>query len=1111
MTLGTVLAFLCLVPEPAGLLAATIITVTNANDSGAGSLRDAINAANTSTPPVTIQFAIPPTNSVTVKTISLYSALPSLASSIVIDGYTQPGASPNTLTNGDNAVLLIQLSPYCGEGCYYGQGLTITGTASTVRGLVINEFHGGGILVEDSGSNNVIEGNFIGTDPTGTYALGNGFYEVAGVEVDGCSNTVGGAAFGARNVVSGNTADGIDIYGDSNTVLGNFIGTDVTGTNALGNGVTGVYLGGSSNAVGGANAGAGNVVSGNYGDGVDVYGNSNTVLGNFIGTDATGANVIGNGGGDELRFAPVRPSQIGDGGGEAVGVLVSADHNVISNNVISGNGIGIYIDGVGASADFNVVQGNRIGTDVTGTLILSNSLSGVFIDGELGEGEGEAFSNLVGGVAVGEYNIIAGSGSNGVVVVGASAMGNAVLGNSIFSNAALGIDLGDDGVTTNDACDPDVGPNQLQNFPVLLLAAASSSSLTISGSLNSVGSTLYRLEFFANSACNPSGYGEGETFIGSTNVTTQPSTNCSVEFGVTFPVSGLTTNDVITATATDPFWNTSEFSPCLRVTSANHSPVAICRNVTVTADANCQASVTANQVNNGSYDPDNDPITLSFSPPGPYSVGVRSVTLIVVDSSGASNTCSATITVLDQTPPTIACPPTKIVNADAGKCSASNVNLGTPTVSDNCGVAGITGNAPASFPVGTNTVTWTVTDVHGNTNSCQQLVIVNDNQPPAITCPAPVTVPCASAVPAPDTSLVTAADNCGTVTVSFINDVITNRTCANRFTVIRTYRATDSAHNSSTCQQTITVNDTAPPTITCPADVTTNTDVGQCFASGVALGSPAVSDDCGGAVTVTNGAPGTFAQGTNLVVWTATDACGNSSTCTQNVIVIDNEPPTIICPASITVTGTIGTASTVVTFTTPTATDNCSTNVSVVSSPASGSHFPFGTNTVTSTAVDRSGNSNSCAFSVTVIPPAGPDLSGFWTATTAFRLNRNNYIFGAFQVINQGTELASNSLLRVYRSTSSSSTNGTVARLFKTFRIPRLDAGQTNPPSVCGIKLPRGVNSTNQFLIAVVDASNKVLESNEGNNMISVQPTNFVPPTIGIGSFMETVHRAKGH
>jgi hypothetical protein len=146
-----------------------------------------------------------------------------------------------------------------------------------------------------------------------------------------------------------------------------------------------------------------------------------------------------------------------------------------------------------------------------------------------------------------------------------------------------------------------------------------------------------------------------------------------------------------------------------------------------------------------------------------------------------------------------------------------------------------------------------------------------------------------------------------------------------------------------------------------------------------------------------------------------------------------------------------------------------------------------------------------------VIPPAGPDLSGFWTATTAFRLNRNNYIFGAFQVINQGTEPASNSLLRVYRSTSSSSTNGPAAGLVKTFHIPRLDPGQTNPPSVFGVKLPRGVSSTNQFLIAVVDASNKVLESNEGNNMISVQPTNFVPPTIGIGSFMETVHRAKGH
>jgi parallel beta-helix repeat protein len=1265
VTLGTVFGLLCPKADSSAQLPSNV--VININDSGPGSLRDAITFANTCGSNVV--FAIPPFDG-TVKTITPSSPLPAITNSFVIDGYTQPGASPNTLTDGDNAVLLIQLSPFCGEGCYSGLGLTIAGTGSTVRGLVVSGFYGAGILVEDTGSNNIIEGNFIGTDVTGTNALGNGFYELAGLEVDGRSNTVGGANAAARNVISGNTADGIDVYGDNNAVLGNFIGTDVTGTNALGNGYTGVYLDGSSNTVGGASAGAGNVVSGNYGDGVDVYGNSNAVLGNFIGTDATGSNVIGSGGDGELRLAPARPNQTEDGGGGAVGVLVRADNNTISNNVISGNGNGIFLDGAGGSADFNVVQGNRIGTDVTGNRILSNYISGIFIDGWSGDGS-EALSNTVGGVAVGEGNIIAGSGSNGVMIVGRGATGNAILGNSIFSNTGLGIDLGGDGVTANDACDPDVGPNQLQNFPVLLLAAASSSSLTVSGSLNSVGSTLYRLEFFANSACNPSGFGEGETFIGWTSVTTRPSSNCSITFGVTFPVSGLTTNDLITATATDPFLNTSEFSQCLRVTSANHPPVAICRNVTVAADANCQAHVTANQVDNGSFDPDGDPITFSLSPPGPYPVGVRSVTLIVVDSSGASNTCSATITVLDQTPPTITCPPTKTVNADSGRCSASNVNLGAPVVSDNCGVARVTSNAPASFPVGTNTVTWTVTDTHGNTNSCQQLVIVLDNQPPTITCPptktvnadsgqcsasnvnlgapvvsdncgvagvtsnapasfpvgtntvtwtvsdvhghtnscrqlvividnqpptiscpAPVTVPCASAVPAPDPSSVTAADNCGTVRVSFVNDVITNQACANRFTVIRTYRATDSAGNSTTCQQiitvndtsapvitsspsnltvecssqvpaaddaavsatdncggpvtithdadvisnqscsnqytisrtyhatdtcgnstsvtqTITVNDTTPPTISCPVDVTTNTDVGQYFASGVALGSPAVADNCGGAVTVTNDAPGTFPNGTNLVVWTATDACGNFSSCTQNVIVIDNEPPTITCPVSITVTGALGTVSNAVTYAGLTATDNCTGDVSLVSTPRSGSFFRYGTTNVTCTATDSSGNSNSCTFSVTVDRPLGPDLTGFWLATTAFSLNRNNYIFGAFQVVNQGTAPASNSVLRLYRSTSSS-TNSTAAHVIKTFRIPRLDAGQTNPPSICGVKLPRGVSSTNQLLIAVADANNKVLETDEENNLIVTSPpTNFVPQSAAVARFYKTVRQAK--
>ncbi|MCA1634493.1 MAG: DUF11 domain-containing protein, partial [Acidobacteria bacterium] len=169
--------------------------------------------------------------------------------------------------------------------------------------------------------------------------------------------------------------------------------------------------------------------------------------------------------------------------------------------------------------------------------------------------------NVFGGTAAGTANTIAFNGGAGAIV--ASGTGNAFPGNQIFSNAALGIDLGNDGVTANDANDADTGANNLQNFPLLTLASTAGGNTTVTGTLNSTASTTFRVEFFSNAACDASGNGEGRTFLGFQNVTTDGAGNATVN--ATLPA--VTVGEVVTATATDPANNTSEFSACQVVTA----------------------------------------------------------------------------------------------------------------------------------------------------------------------------------------------------------------------------------------------------------------------------------------------------------------------------------------------------------------------------------------------------------------------------------------------------------------------------------------------------------------------------------------------------------------
>jgi len=494
----------CFLTLSGNTLAATF-TVTNTNDLGFGSLRQAILDANASPGADQIVFNIPGPG---VHTITPLSALPALTddAGATIDGYTQPGSSPNTLVIGDNAVLLIELTggAFAGGFC-----VTLRSSSNRIRGIVVNGCGSGtgfvGIAIED-GSNNVVSGCYIGTDAAGSIAKQN----IGGIFIDGgdlnppgapARTTIGGTSPSERNLISGNFGVGILIgQGSSDTlVVGNYVGTDATGGKIVAN-ASGVQVNVSQRStIGGTTMGSGNLVSGNFGSGVLILSAGQTIIqGNRIGTDATGSFRIPNGTGVQI--------QVGTAG------IVVGGNTAAAGNVISGNafyGLRIFRP-LGAP----LVAGNLIGTDVSGTAPLGNARDGVLML------SGSTVDSVGGSVA---GNVIAFNGGAGVAV-GADlddrSSGNRISGNSIHDNGSLGIDLGSDGVTANDPGDGDTGPNNLQNFPVLFSALSDGVSTEVRGSLNSSPATSFTIEFFANPACDASGFGEGQTFLGQTTLTT---------------------------------------------------------------------------------------------------------------------------------------------------------------------------------------------------------------------------------------------------------------------------------------------------------------------------------------------------------------------------------------------------------------------------------------------------------------------------------------------------------------------------------------------------------------------------------------------------------------
>ncbi|HEU4389479.1 MAG TPA: hypothetical protein VFV34_16870, partial [Blastocatellia bacterium] len=694
-------------------------TVINTSDGGAGSLRDAITSANADGVPSTINFNIPvgdPGFAGGVFTIKPSSPLPVITGGdTLIDGTSQTLFTGDTNPAGPEIVLNGSVQVPINN-----PGLRIISANNTVRGMVINGMPGpGGDAIRIQGpisTGNAIVGCYIGTDPTGTALVANGGTGIVMI-LGANTNRVGGTSPGDKNLISGNVF-GIRIAGTptstagSNIIQGNFIGTNAAGTAALGNTASGLIINGTDdNLIGGTAAGAGNVMSGNLQQGVHIVGltfdtnpdpneetllvnpaTGNIVQGNFLGTNATGTAAIQNG---------VDGVRLNHGAqGNIIGGTIPAARNVCSGNFAHG----VHLDGIRASVvpstpvQNNVVQGNLMGTDITGTLPIPNQLAGatVFV----------AQHNLIGGTGSGQGNIIAfntgGSVPDGqggsIVVPGAGVtvatlpevpdadlgldptVGNRISGNSIHSNTGvitgdgLGIDLNkspnevdaQDGVTPNDAGDGDTGANDLQNFPVLASVATSGAVTTIQGTLNSTPNATFTIEFFSNSDCDPTGFGEGETYIGSTTVATNGAGNGS--FSASFAAVGCLS---VTATATDPDGNTSEFSNCINeapsvscgvatttLWPANHNLVNV--GLAVSASDNCPNPVVSVQVfsdeddeeptGDGNHSPDAKNIAagtlrLRSERKGDGDGRVYLIIVSATDSSGNTTRCCSTVTV----------------------------------------------------------------------------------------------------------------------------------------------------------------------------------------------------------------------------------------------------------------------------------------------------------------------------------------------------------------------------------------------------------------------------------------------------------------------------------
>jgi len=568
---------------------ANTFTVTNTNNSGSGSLRDALQMAAFLAGPHTINFNIPTSDLNYNSTLGVWIITPQstydyiIKNNVTIDGTSQTANQgdtnpygPEIFLNGNHNTVNFCFSVINASGTvikgftisdfmygiqvygttstnttitgnYIGTNATATDTAGNYIGIEIiaganYTSIGGNTLAERniiSGNEHIgirlldvrycnVKGNYVGLDRTGTYALPN--YD--GISLEGADkfNTIGGTTPAERNIVSGNVAYGIPVFGagaEGNIITGNYIGTDVTGSFAIPNTYGVLFDDGSfGNFVGGNTAAERNVISGNSGYGVFLYNmgtNSNVVKGNFIGTDVNGTAAVPN----------------------AVGIVVdgASYNNVIDGNIISGNlqqGITVNITG----SDGTQITKNKIGVDLNNNA-MGNGSDGIRIS------QGPKHS-VIGGSPV-DANIIAHNGGNGIYIMFPDDDFHLISCNSIHNNNGLGIELFPPGVNDNDAGDSDAGANQEMNYPEIdtVIFLPVSNETIISGTLDSPNPELCTIQIY-KAVPDPSGHGQGSEYLAA--VTTDTSGFWSDT------LTGLSFSDFLTTLAIDANNNTSEFS-----------------------------------------------------------------------------------------------------------------------------------------------------------------------------------------------------------------------------------------------------------------------------------------------------------------------------------------------------------------------------------------------------------------------------------------------------------------------------------------------------------------------------------------------------------------------
>jgi parallel beta-helix repeat protein len=514
-------------------------------------------------------------------------------------------------------------------------GVSIAGGAfgNAVAGNTINYNGGDGVQIAQAATgSNIVSGNSIGNNRgDGVHIVGAASNLIGGTS-SGQGNTIfanlengvdieGAGATG--NTVLGNTidgnngGDGVHIAGAGGNLIG---GTNSGQGNAIFNNLgNGVDIEGAG-AVG--NTAQGNIVFNNLGNGVDIQGagaTGNTVQGNTIGGHQPN-NLVTNGGFETGDFTAW---DLGGGGGYvsvgggahtgnfaaslgAVGDFVSLTQTLPT--VPGGLYVITYwVVGSGEPSEFKSSWNGSVLDDEVGPSFLgytqftfveqATSTSTVlefdarndpgafgFDDVQVAQGPSAgngsygvritngAFLNQIGGLQTGAANIIAGNSLGGVSIDGSASVGNPVRDNSIYANGGLGIDLGGDGVTANHHDNPGVGPNHLQNFPIISQASSAGANLAISGSLNSAPNATFTLDFYASASGDPSGFGQGQTYLGSTTVTTDASGNASFQTTVPAAPDG---ENAIAATATAAGGDTSEFSPWRTVDQAASSSTTV--------------------------------------------------------------------------------------------------------------------------------------------------------------------------------------------------------------------------------------------------------------------------------------------------------------------------------------------------------------------------------------------------------------------------------------------------------------------------------------------------------------------------------------------------------